>query len=661
MRKSYALTIVFALLFLFFIQLAGILVESIYVLDLMNTRLDEKALGVLFFFSPLLLVIVRKRAPSWMAWLFFALLFLGRGLVPYLDTAARLVVSGIGASAALILLPLLVTARPKEEAGVENWLPVSAGLALGVGLSVLLRTLNYTLDYSTTPQGGWLGWCLGLVLGWSLARLEWGSQAPGQTKSRGTTGALFGIMLVLNLIYFAFSAPGVLARWTQGNYAAIVLAVSLLSLGWAFLAFFRPVVFERLSKVPLLVWNLFFALSLVGTILAQRVAFPASPETPPVMVGDPAWWQFVPLVLVLLLFPVIFADLGLFWRIVQQAQPTPAGMVPGLMLGGLAFVLLIFINIFSNVWGYIEPVSPFFRNKFYLAFLLSSGGLVLLVGLLRWPTRRAAGAGERPEIPWAWAGVAAAVFAGALLGALRTDRAQPGPQERSSLVFMTYNIQQANGDDAEKSYEQQLELIRRVSPDVIAFQESDSARISLNNNDYMRYYASKLGYYSYYGPTTVTGTYGTAILSKYPLSNTRSLFSFSDQDEIGTALAEIFVGGRQIYIYNVHPDGSDVAKKAFAVAVLASAEGKANVVVLGDYNLRDFEEGYQMIDAVMTNAWTSVYPSKISPEGIDMSGRNRIDHIFVSPNLGVRNPVYVLPPESYTDHPVHWAEIFWEK
>lgn len=47
--------------------------------------------------------------------------------------------------------------------------------------------------------------------------------------------------------------------------------------------------------------------------------------------------------------------------------------------------------------------------------------------------------------------------------------------------------------------------------------------------------------------------------------------------------------------------------------------------------------------------------------GVDMSGRNRIDHIFVSPSLGVRNPFYILPPESATDHPVHWAEIFWQK
>jgi hypothetical protein len=63
---------------------------------------------------------------------------------------------------------------------------------------------------------------------------------------------------------------------------------------------------------------------------------------------------------------------------------------------------------------------------------------------------------------------------------------------------------------------------------------------------------------------------------------------------------------------------------------------------------------------VFTNAWTSVYPSEVSPDGVDMSGENRIDHIFLSPNLSAVDPIYVLPPESATDHPVHWTDIVWE-
>jgi hypothetical protein len=54
------------------------------------------------------------------------------------------------------------------------------------------------------------------------------------------------------------------------------------------------------------------------------------------------------------------------------------------------------------------------------------------------------------------------------------------------------------------------------------------------------------------------------------------------------------------------------------------------------------------------------YPTGIDDDGLDMSGDKRIDHIFVSPHLEVVDPVYVLPPESWTDHPVHWTEIAWD-
>jgi len=121
------------------------------------------------------------------------------------------------------------------------------------------------------------------------------------------------------------------------------------------------------------------------------------------------------------------------------------------------------------------------------------------------------------------------------------------------------------------------------------------------------------------------------------------------------------VGGRIFTIYNVHPDGSDAAMLAFAKSLLERSRDKANVIVLGDFNLRDYEEAFQLIAAVYTNAWTSVYPSKVGADGTDMSGKNRIDHIFFSPILRARNPMYVLPPASATDHPVHWAEIFWDK
>ena len=408
-----------------------------------------------------------------------------------------------------------------------------------------------------------------------------------------------------------------------------------------------------------MIWNLAFTLSLVGTILAHRVPFPQTPHSAAVVVGTPTLLQQLPLVLMLLLFPVIFLDMRLFVDRIRELNPSPHDLVPGLLLGSVALVLLIFINIFTNVWGYIAPVSTIFRNMFWLPFLLSAGGITLLIGSGNKIEVDSAQGGERFQ--WGWAVLLGLIVLGCVAGSLRTARPQPVEIGKSSLRVMTYNIQAANDGSGEQSFDRQLALIRHVSPDILALQESDTARISLNNNDYVRYYASQLGYYSYYGPTTVTGTFGTAILSKYPLLNTEAVFSYSDTDEIGTAEAVIEVDGARFSIYDVHPDGSDTAKLICIQTVLERSKGEPKVIVLGDYNLRDTEEAYQLIASVYTNAWVSVYPSKISSDGIDMSGTNRIDHIFVSRSLGVRNPIYILPPASVSDHPVHWADIFWGK
>jgi endonuclease/exonuclease/phosphatase family metal-dependent hydrolase len=658
MKKNYPIIIAFAILFLFFIHVAGTLVESIYILDLMNTNLDAKVLGVLFFFSPILLIPFYKKFSRPLVWITFLVLLLSRGLLPFLNIANRVLASGFGIGAALSLFFLLLAAKPRGEMHSQSGLWGSAGLALAVSLSVLLRTWGYGLDYSLTVAGGWTGWLLGLLLGWLLLQMDFENRSGAKTKAAGISPAILGIFLVLTLVWFAFSAPAVIARWTEGNYTLIVTIIGLLTAGWVLLSLVRPQVLQQISPRLLLIWNLVFTLCLTGTILAHSLPYPPAPDSPAVVVGTPTWLEGIPLVFMLLLFPVIFLDLRVFLDQFQRTVPAPRQLVPGILLGSLVLILLVFTNIFANVWGYVEPVSLPFRGKFWLPFLLLAGIITLLI----WRLKRIEPDSEKESgesFHWAWTLLLGGIFLGTLVRTLPAKRIQAEATGRSSLVVMTFNIQGANDGSAEKSYDRQLALIRSVSPDILSLQETDTSRISLNNNDYVRYYAEKLGYYSYFGPTTVTGTFGTAILSKYPLLNTRTAFTYSDQDEIGIAEAEIEVDGLLFTIYDVHPDGSDTAMLVFARTLLERSKEKSHVIALGDYNLRDYEEAYKLINSVYTNAWTSVYPSKISADGVDMSGKNRIDHIFVSPTLGVRNPTYILPPASATDHPVHWAEIYW--
>ncbi len=658
-NRQLLLVAVFAILFLFLIQAAGVLVEAIYILDLMNSTLDAKVAGVLFFFSPLLLLFLRRRSEEKLAWGALGVLLLARGLMPYLETSGRLVAAGLAAAAALLLLPIWLTTYLKDSHPADRLLPAQ-GLALAAGLSTLLRTLNATLDLSLESGGAWLGWVLGLLLLLLVTRLSVPpalSPDPPAARPHGLLGSGIGLGVTLALAHFAFFSPGVIARWTEGSYPLIISLVSALALAWVFLGFWRPGWFGRISVLALLAWNLLFAAAITGLILSHTPAFPAAPESAPVVVGAPNLVQQLLLLAVLLLFPVIFVNFSVFTGALLAARPRPAQVAPGLLLGVLGWVLLIFMVIFTNVWGYVEPVSPFFRGKFWLPFLLASGlPSLFALGL---PVRFEGGE-EEPRPVLLWTGVLlSGMFVLTSAAALLTEHPLV-MGDKDALVVMTYNIQQANDVVGEKSYQAQLALIRQVDPDILALQESDSARISLGNNDYVRYYASHLGYYAYYGPRTVTGTYGTALLSKYPLENPHTIFSYSDQDEVGTSVAEIVVSGRRFTIFDVHPDGSDLADQAFASALLEQAAGAENVIALGDFNLRDWEAAYQRIDAVYQNAWMTVYPTGINSAGLDMTGKIRIDHIFVSPHLIVQDAFYRLPPESATDHPVHWAWITWK-
>ena len=93
MKKTTSSIVLFAMVFLLFIQMGGTLVSSIYTLDLLNTSLDAKALGLLFFFFPVIFYFFKKPIPRWVTWIFVGGLFLSRGLLASLDTNDRMLVS----------------------------------------------------------------------------------------------------------------------------------------------------------------------------------------------------------------------------------------------------------------------------------------------------------------------------------------------------------------------------------------------------------------------------------------------------------------------------------------------------------------------------------------------------------------------------------------
>jgi endonuclease/exonuclease/phosphatase family metal-dependent hydrolase len=232
-------------------------------------------------------------------------------------------------------------------------------------------------------------------------------------------------------------------------------------------------------------------------------------------------------------------------------------------------------------------------------------------------------------------------------------------------------MQLGSENEGDRSYREQLALLKQIDADIIGLQESDTARPSGGNVDAPRYFANALNYHMYFGPATVGGTFGTAILSRFPIENFRTVYSYSDVDEIGTAVAEFEVAGRRIVFFNSHPDGSDDAKRAHVNALIEAASVYDHVIAVGDYNFRQDSPWYADITKALNDSWLAIHPSAtgqrhptigLPPDGssgpLDMT--RRIDHIFVSDGFRVEESYYVPAPESMTDHPAHWSVLSWE-
>jgi endonuclease/exonuclease/phosphatase family metal-dependent hydrolase len=664
------------LLFLFFIQQITFLVESIYMLNLLHTSMDARALGLLLLALPVLLIFIKPNKFSYI--IVGGLMLICALLSPILPTHVRIFSSGLGAGLFLLYLGLQFSDKNIQK---TNWGQAAALATLAL---ISFRAVGHTLDISISGNTQFIGWFLVLAGVYLFYRIikEYPQNENSQSRGKdvrqdsGSWLNILGLVGSILLIYFAFSSPGVIARWTEGNYLLIniILSISI----WIFMAFgsSKILTHARLKEL-LLITNTIFVLLLLGSILLQRVSFPTSPQSAPVIVGEANLFSQLITYFMLFLLPVLFINIAVFS---QNIKPTnPSKLAGPFLLAVVLIIVTVFMLIFTNVWGYTKPVSTWFRNQFHLPFMLA--GLFIILPYL-FLNRNKFSRNTNYSVP-GWSKIIYLFLVILCCSAvLKGNKKQAGIQNitKNELTVMTYNIQQGVDLFGDKNYEGQLEIIKEINPDVIGLQESDGSRISGGNSDVVRYFAENLGFYSYFGPKTVTGTFGTAILSRFPLNLSRTVFTYSNKDEIGTAVSEITVANQNITIVNSHPAGNKQAREAHIDVVAQLAKENKMVIALGDYNFREGSVYYKKITAVLNNAWLTLYPDAIGPvdtDKVDLSFKKRkssggellpggkqdmterIDHIFISRDFKVVEAHYLPAPESGTDHPVHWAVVSW--
>ncbi len=665
------------LLFLFFIQQITFLIEAIYMLNLLHTSMDSKALGILLLAFPVLLFFMKSNKLNYT--IIVSLMLFCIVLSPILPTPLRIFSSGMGAGLFLLFLGLQFSDKNMPTA---NW---GLAAAMATLASIALRVMGQSQDISISGHTLFVGWILALFTGSLFYRTikvylqSDGQQAQNDNEinSNSYFAEVLGLIGSVLLIYFAFSSPGVIARWTGSDYIIIHLVLGICILIVVFFGSARIMQFSN-YRFLLAIWNAIFLLLLIWSILSHRVTFLTSTELAPVVVGEESMIRHLVTYLMLILSPVVFINISLFSQNIKSNNPTKLALP--FLLAVVLMITCIFMLIFSNVWGYVGSISRIFRNQFHLPFVMA--GLLMILPFIFGNNKKQ----DIEAVNWSpnWSKILSLLLGAVICFAVLSGKEKlvdPKNKNTKELTLMTYNIQQGVDFFGNKNFEGQLAQIVAINPDILCLQESDASRISGGNSDVVRYFAENMGFYSYYGPNTVTGTFGTAILSRFPLDSCRTIFTYSDKDEIGTSVAVISVCNQDITIINSHPAGKEKAKHGHIDMAAKLAKEHDFVIAMGDYNFRQDSPYYKKITGILSDAWLKLYPDAIGPVDIDkldlsfqkrnnssglllekgkLDMKGRIDHIFLSKDFDVLEAHYIPTPESETDHPAHWAIVRWE-
>lgn len=657
-KGPYARITLYAVLLLFFFQLIWDFVEAIYAFGLMGTDIPVEIVSVLFLFTPLFLLLWRGQLSLRSLTVFGMLMIISRLMEVMLSTRGRMIVSGIGVGAFMMLFPALLSRRAQAESD-DAALDFSAGLMVAVSLSALFRGVNSGIDISTVGMFQIIGWFLALVAAWLLMKQPGDTAAANREADHrsnqskpakgGLTSLSLGITAIFIFVFFAFGAPNVIARWAGLDllWVEITFMAAAALTAWGMS---QPRILARMQDVQLLrAVNISFMVLLMLAILPHQIQFPGAASGYPLSEPTINWIHLLPLFLMLVLSPVLFLNLSAFSRALIALKPTARSLGGSFSLASLFWLFLILAHISTTVYDYLPVIGPPFRDRFWLVFLIA--GAAMLAPLWRRDMPKSQiHTPLKKAVPALVTILALAAVGGVML---RTASPAEADSETRKLRLLTYNIQQGYSEDGLKNFDGQLELIRSLDADVIGLQESDTNRIAGGNSDVVGYFADRLNMHAYYGPSVIPGTFGIALLSKYPIESPRTFYMFSEGEQTAAIHAQISVGGKRLNLFVTHlGNGGPIVQQEAIMEVVGEYQ---DVLLMGDFNFRPDTEQYQMTTAVLDDAWLLQWP-----EGVDSQGLNpdrRIDHFFVSPGTRVNDARHLISPQS--DHPAVLIEVEW--
>ncbi|MEJ2294396.1 MAG: endonuclease/exonuclease/phosphatase family protein, partial [Candidatus Lokiarchaeota archaeon] len=677
-RYYSEITLLGIMLFFFFEQITK-LVESIYLLNLIHTEVNENIAAILFLLTPLILLFFKKGLSKKAMIVLGEIMIITRVLQPFFETQIKMILTGIGVGCFLIFFPVYL--QKKWQEGVEKGsLSLGISLGFGVALSILFRTLGSSLDLTLTFWFQWIGWILAVIAAILMINLLHPPRINTEAEKTSEFGKLggkwkilalcIGIFSVFLLCYFAFSSPAVIVRWSEGNYIAITTIVILVITGFIFIVAAKPNLLNKIPPKGILLWNLIFVVMLVLTIGLNQIPF-ITIASYPYFAPETTVLNYIILYAMLVLSPIIFIDFVLLLRELFKSKPSTRKLGAGFFASACFSILIIFSAVFTTTWDYIPLIGPIFRDMIWLVFLIMGAFLVWPLLVVAKDSMIFSKITRTNKKVYKTIGAILIIATGTIIGSivLELPHIRPDPS-LTTLSLLTYNIQQGADDPGNMNFEGQRAVIERLNPDIIGLEESDTARIANGNNDFVRYVSETLGYYSYYGPKTVTGTFGIALLSRYPIINARTFYMECVEEQAATIWAQITVGGFLFNIFITHlgnyrnttlGDDTQIIQQA---NILSVATGKMNTIMMGDFNFEPNTEQYNITVAEFYDAYVLVNSTNPSNAVVDTTQygdrtipEQRIDHIFLSSQLNESITSIRYTGGYASDHPAVYATL----
>lgn len=653
-----------ALIFLVFFQLISDFIESIYSFCLLTVGLNESILAVLLIISPILLLFLKKALPAPILLIFIELALVFRALEVVGTPRLKMVLSGLGVGFFMLFLPSFLhrLAASKKR---NNGKLIGLSLVISVLILVMLKSVNSSIDLTNEPNLVWAGWILlivagilapAIVLPLQLRKRPTSFQFPGRKlHSSGIIGPSVGIFSVFGFVYFWISSPAVYTRWSGSSLIAIVLVEIFLLLGIGLLLMIPTNPIKSLSKPVLIIWNALFVLSLTVLIFILQDTFPDIPNLYPFYGDKTDLFTIVLQYAVLILMPIIFINVSLFTEQILQSNVTLRKVGAAFSMGSLFLLILIFSHIFTTVYDYIPVIGPFFRDKFWLVHLIAGLGFIVpMLSINRdWLDNQSTISTRLDRSVLGFIFIVCLVTTA--IGLNNNETVFSGTEKDGPLRIVTYNIQQGYDLNGIKNYTEQIELLKSLNPDVIGLQETDSVRIAGGNSDIVQYFADRLQMNSYNGPPPVNGTFGIALLSKFPIINPRTFYMYSLGEQTATIEAQVKKAGKvyNVYVTHLGNDGDMVQQKA----ILQTIGENENVVLMGDFNFSPKTQQYRVTTQKLRDAWIELWPEGVEDGGVNPTTDDykRIDHVFVTSDLKLYDARFILSPHS--DHPAVLAVV----